>query len=61
MDFQDLDPDDISAADEAIALDLERRGGLESDRALATKALADIDPARADEVRATIEAGSEGP
>jgi hypothetical protein len=61
MDFQDLDPDDISAADEAIALDLERRGGLESDRALATKALADIDPARADEVRATIEAGSEDP
>jgi len=60
IDFQDLDPDDISAADEAIALDLERRG-LESDRALATKALADIDPARADEVRATIEAGSEDP
>jgi 1,2-phenylacetyl-CoA epoxidase catalytic subunit len=59
IDFQDLSPDDLSAADEQIAQDLDqRREVAESERA--TEALAGIDPARAREVQAAIRAGSDG-
>jgi len=54
IDFQDVDPDDLAAADEELARDLDRRR-----EAAATAALAGIDPARAAEVEATIEAGTQ--
>jgi hypothetical protein len=59
IEFQDLSPDDLSAADEQIAQDLDRsrdeaKGGRE-----ATAALAGIDPTRATEVQAAIQAGAE--
>jgi len=54
IDFQDVNPDDLAAADEELARDLDRKR-----EAAATSALAGIDPARAAEVEATIEAGSQ--
>jgi 1,2-phenylacetyl-CoA epoxidase catalytic subunit len=54
IDFQDVNPDDLAAADEALARDLDRKR-----EAAATAALAGIDPARAAEVEATIEAGAQ--
>jgi hypothetical protein len=54
--FQDLRPDDLADADEALARELDARGGTE-----ATRALAGVDPARADEVAATISAGAGDP
>jgi hypothetical protein len=61
IDFQNVDPDDLAAADEEIATDLDRkRGAGGDDSAGATAALAGIDPARAAEVHTAIEAGSEG-
>src|SRR5205823_6656432 len=56
IEFQDLNPDDLSAADEALAQDLDRRRGLLTEEEAATAALAGIDPARAEEVKATIQA-----
>jgi hypothetical protein len=56
--FQDTNPDDLSAADEQVAQDLDRRRGLADDQA-ATAALAGIDPARAAEVDEAIQAGQE--
>ena len=59
IDYQDANPDDLSAADEEIARDLDRRRGLLTDDQSAVGALADVDAARATEVAATIEAGSD--
>jgi para-aminobenzoate N-oxygenase AurF len=61
IDFQDLDPEDLSSADEQLAEDLDRRrdvtvtaGDVE-----ATAALGEIDPARASEVKEAIQAGAD--
>ncbi len=59
IDYQDANPDDLSAADEEIARDLDRRRGLLTDDESAVGALADVDAPRATEVAATIEAGSD--
>ena len=65
IEFQNVNPDDLAAADEEIALELERRrggppgDGLGQTATAATDALAAIDPSRAAEVRAAIETGSE--
>jgi hypothetical protein len=58
--FQDMNPDDLSAADEEIAKDLDRRKGTLTEEEAATAALAGIDPERARQVKATIEGGAEG-
>jgi hypothetical protein len=59
LQFQDVDPDDLSAADDSLADDLDRdRGAAESDGG-ATEALAETDPARAQEVRSAIRLGGE--
>ncbi|HYT29763.1 MAG TPA: ferritin-like domain-containing protein [Actinomycetota bacterium] len=58
IDFQDVNPDDLSAEDEAIAAELEQRRGNPNED-VATAALAGIDAARAAEVAGTIEAGAE--
>ncbi len=59
IEFASVDPDDLSAADEEIARDLDRQRGLLGDGGeAATAALADVDPARADEVRSMIELGA---
>jgi hypothetical protein len=55
--FEALSPDDLSAADEELAQDLDRRRGLLQDEDAATAALAGVDPARADEVRRAIRSG----
>jgi P-aminobenzoate N-oxygenase AurF len=55
--YADTNPDDLSAADEEVAEDLERRSGLASGNGHG--GLADVDPDRAAEVEATIEAGRE--
>jgi len=60
IEFQDLNPEDLSAADEEIARDLDRRKSLASDEEAATATLAGIDPARAQEVRTSIDLGAEG-
>ena len=57
IEFQGLNPDDLSAADEEIARDLDRRRGGGKDDEVATAALAGIDASRAQEVRAAIDAG----
>ncbi|HEX9375296.1 MAG TPA: ferritin-like domain-containing protein [Actinomycetota bacterium] len=56
IDFAETNPDDLSAADEQIAEEMERHHAL-----LGTNGggLSDVDPGRAAEVVATIEAGSE--
>ena len=65
IEFQNVNPDDLAAADEEIALELERRrsgpsgDGLGQTATAATDALAAIDPSRAAEVRAAIETGSD--
>ena len=61
IDFQFVDPEDLSAADEEIARDLERRHRSVRDEDSAAAALADVDPARAIEVSEAIAAGSEEP
>jgi para-aminobenzoate N-oxygenase AurF len=58
--FQDVSPDDLSAADEEIATDLDRRQGKLSDEEAGTAALAGIDGERAREVKAAIELGAQG-
>jgi hypothetical protein len=60
IEFQDLKPDDLSAADEEIASELDRRSGLVKDEQMTTAALSGIDPRRAGEVQSAIEAGAEG-
>jgi hypothetical protein len=60
IEFQDVNPDDLSAADEALADDLDRRRGLLTDEEAATASLAGIDPTRAEQVKATIQAAQEG-
>jgi hypothetical protein len=57
IEFEHVNPDDLSAADEEIARDLDRRRDLLGEAA--TEALAGIEPARAREVAAAIEAGAE--
>ncbi|HEX2267569.1 MAG TPA: aminobenzoate oxygenase, partial [Actinomycetota bacterium] len=58
IEFVNVNPDDLSAADEEIARDLDRRKGKLTEEEAATAALAGIDPARAEEVKATIESGA---
>jgi 1,2-phenylacetyl-CoA epoxidase catalytic subunit len=59
IDYQDLSPEDLSAADEQIAQDLDRdRGGAGGERE-AIASLAGIDSDRAAEVEAAIQAGAE--
>jgi hypothetical protein len=62
LEFEVLDPEDLSAADEEVALDIDRRRAqlLEAVGG-AGEGLADVDLARAEEVAATIEAGAEAP
>lgn len=56
--FADLSADELSAADEEVARHLDRRRGLASAEAQAAAApLADVDPARAEEVARAIELG----
>jgi len=55
----DVNPDDLSAADEALAEDLDRRRGRLTDEESATASLAGIDTARAEEVKATIQAAAD--
>jgi hypothetical protein len=57
--FQDVNPDDLSAADEEIARDLDQRKGVLTEEEAATATLAGIDPARAVEVKSQIERGAE--
>jgi hypothetical protein len=52
--FQDVNPDDLSAADEEIARELDRSRGLLTEEEAATAALSGIDSARAEQVKATI-------
>jgi para-aminobenzoate N-oxygenase AurF len=54
--FAESNPDELSAADEEIAEDIERRHGKQEGNG---GPLADVDPDRAAEVTATIEAGRE--
>jgi 1,2-phenylacetyl-CoA epoxidase catalytic subunit len=58
--FQDFNPDDLSAADEELARELDRRRGVLTEEEAATAALAGIDPARAAEVKVQIDRGAEG-
>jgi hypothetical protein len=57
--FQDMNPDDLSAADEEVAHDLDRRRGLLGEEEAATAALAGIDADRAAQVKATIQRGAD--
>ena len=60
IDFADMDPDELSAADEEIARDLDRKRGLASGgNGDGPGSLAEIDPKREREVAAAIEAGAE--
>jgi hypothetical protein len=65
LDFQDVNPDDLSAADEEIARELDAmRGvggapaGVLNEEEAATAAIAGIDPERAQEVKRTIQAAA---
>ncbi len=57
--FQDVNPDDLSAADEEIARELDRSRGLLTEEEAATAALSGIDSGRAEQVKATIHAAVE--
>ena len=59
MQFQDADPDALSAQDEALARKLDTSRGL-SEEAEAAAKLAGVDATRALEVEQTIRAGAEG-
>ena len=61
IEFADLDPDDLSAADERIAEELDLGSGPSGNGELAsaTGTLSDVDPARAEEVEAMIRRGAE--
>ncbi len=58
LQFQDLDPDVLSAADEAAARQLDEAKAL-SEEAAASAALAGVDPKRAQEVEQTISEGAQ--
>jgi hypothetical protein len=60
IEFADTDPEDLSAADDQIAEELDhgRRSGNGESRT-ATGALSGVDPARAEEVDRTIQTGAE--
>jgi hypothetical protein len=62
IEFQDVNPDDLAAADEALARDLDASRGLRGPGpgGAAMPEWAGVDPARAEEVRATIDTASEG-
>jgi P-aminobenzoate N-oxygenase AurF len=59
IDFADMNPDDLSAADEEIAAELDRKRGISSANGDGPGSLAEIDPVREREVAAAIEAGAE--
>jgi hypothetical protein len=60
IDYADTNPDDLSAADEEVAEEMERRQALAgSVQRNGNGSLPDVDPDRAMEVAATIEAGRE--
>jgi P-aminobenzoate N-oxygenase AurF len=59
LDFAEMNPDDLSAADEEIAAALDRTRGLSGRNEDGPGLLAEIDPARERQVAAAIEAGSE--
>jgi 1,2-phenylacetyl-CoA epoxidase catalytic subunit len=59
IDYQDLSPEDLSAADEQIAQDLDRDRGGAGGEVEAIASLAGIDSDRAAEVEAAIQAGAE--
>jgi P-aminobenzoate N-oxygenase AurF len=59
IDFADMNPDDLSAADEEIAAELDRKRGISSGNGDGPGSLAEIDPVREREVAAAIEAGAE--
>jgi hypothetical protein len=59
LDLAEARPDDLAAADEAIADDFDRRRRDRLEDDLATAALAGVDADRALEVRAMIDAGAE--
>jgi len=56
--FQDMDPDSLSAQDEALARKLDTSHGLTSEQEASAK-LAGVDPQRAQEVQETIRLGAE--
>jgi P-aminobenzoate N-oxygenase AurF len=56
--FADMNPDDLSAADEEIAHNLDRSRGASSGNGDGPGSLAEIDPTREREVADTIEAGA---
>jgi hypothetical protein len=56
--FQDVDPDDLAAGDEALARKLDGNGSLSEESEVAAK-LAGVDEARALEVEQTIRTGGE--
>jgi hypothetical protein len=59
LQFQDMDPDALSAQDEAIARKLDTAAGLSPEADAAAK-LSGVDPNRAREVQETIRLGAEG-
>jgi hypothetical protein len=58
LQFQDMDPDSLSAQDEALARKLDTSRGL-SEEAEAAASLAGVDAGRAQEVQETIRSGAE--
>ena len=59
IDFADVNPDDLSAADEEIARELDRKRGIASGNGDGPGSLGEIDPTREREVAQTIEAGAD--
>ena len=59
IDFANMNPDDLSAADEEIAEALDRKRGLSGGNGDGPGSLAEIDPTREREVAAAIEAASQ--
>ena len=60
INYADVNPDDLSAADEQIADEMQRKAELErSGSGNGHGGLSDVDPDRAMEVAATIDAGRE--
>ena len=59
LQFQDVDPDTLSAEDEALARKLDTSRGLSPEAEAAAK-LAGVDPGRAIEVQETIRRGADG-
>jgi hypothetical protein len=59
IDFAEMNPDDLSASDEEIARELDRKRGFATGNGDGPGALAEIDPTREREVTAAIEAGKD--